>query len=235
VAAVVRGPTLGPRDAAIAIDEIWRRPADLNATLSALESDPRWSDRLDHQKIGAVGFFLGGTSVLSLVGAKLDAHQFVGSCDEGGTGVDCIWFAESGVDLRSVDTESLTRSSFDPRVRVAVAVDPELATSFSSESLSSITVPVDVINLGRLDAIQPGLRAAELASSIPGARYYTISSATQFSAFSLCKPQGSAILKEEGESDAICRETGDQSREIIHAQLTELIADGLARQLHVTP
>jgi predicted dienelactone hydrolase len=28
VAAVVRGPTLGPRDADIAVHEIWRRPAD---------------------------------------------------------------------------------------------------------------------------------------------------------------------------------------------------------------
>ena len=83
VAAVVWGPTLGPCDAEIAMNEIWRRPADLSATLSALENDPKWSGHLDHEKIGAVGFFLGGTSVLSLVGAKLDADQFVGSCDEG--------------------------------------------------------------------------------------------------------------------------------------------------------
>ena len=59
VAAVVRGPTLGPRDAAIAMHEIWRRPADLGATLSALVNDPKWSGHLDQEEIGAVGFFLG--------------------------------------------------------------------------------------------------------------------------------------------------------------------------------
>ncbi|HXV22651.1 MAG TPA: hypothetical protein VED46_00160 [Alphaproteobacteria bacterium] len=95
MAAVVRGPTLGQRDADIAMQEIWRRPADLSATLSALENDPKWSDHLDREKVGAVGFFLGGTSVLSLVGANLDADQFMRSCDEGGIGVDCAWFAEN--------------------------------------------------------------------------------------------------------------------------------------------
>lgn len=235
VAAVVRGPTLGPRDAEVALQEIWRRPADLAATLSELENDPRWQGRLDHEKVGAVGFFLGGTAVLSLVGATLDADRYVTSCDAGGTGVDCAWFAAGGVDLRSVDTGSLTRSNLDPRVKVAIAVDPELTTSFSSESLSGITVPVEIINLGREDAIQPGLKAAELASAIPGARYHAVSGASRFSAFGRCTPQGPAILREEGESDAICAEAGDQGREAIHARLAELIAAALARQLHVAP
>jgi predicted dienelactone hydrolase len=197
--------------------------------------DLNWSGRLDHERIGAVGFFLGATSVLSLVGAQLDADPFMASCDAGGTGVDCAWFAESGVDLRSVDIESLTRSNLDPRVKVAVVVDPELAASYSSESLSHITVPVEIINLGRSDAIQPGLRAAELASAIPGARYEALSSANPFSAFSLCKPQGSAILKGEGGSGAICEDIGDESREAVHGRLTELIAAGLARPLRLTP
>jgi predicted dienelactone hydrolase len=233
VAAVVRGPTLGARDADLAVHEIWRRPADLSAALSVLENDPKWAGHLG-EKAGAVGFFLGGTSVLSLVGAQLDAERFMRSCDEG-TGVDCAWLAENGIDLHSLDADTLTRSNFDPRVKVAIAVDPELATSFASESLAGITVLVEIINLGRLEAIEPGLRAAELASAIPGAQYHTISGATPFSAFSRCKPQGLAILKEEGESAAICLEPGDRSREAIHAQLAELIADALARQLHVAP
>jgi predicted dienelactone hydrolase len=233
VAAVVRGPTLGPRDADIALHEIWRRPADLSAALSALENDPKWAGHLG-DKAGAVGFFLGGTSVLALVGAQLDAARFMRSCDEG-TGVDCAWFAESGIDLHSLDTQSLTRSNLDPRVKVAIAVDPELVTSFAAESLAGITVPVEIINLGRLEATEPGLPAGELASVIPEARYHTISGAAPFSAFSPCKPQGPAILREEGESDAICQEPGDQSREAIHVQLVELIADALARQLHGAP
>lgn len=235
VAAVVRGPRLGPSDAQSALQEIWQRPADLSATLSALETAPAWSGHLDHDRVGAVGFFLGGTSVLSQVGAKLDPDRFIKSCDAGGMGVDCTWFAASGVDLRSVDTERLALSNLDPRIKVAIAVDPELAASFSSESLSSVTVPVDIVNLGGLDAIQPGLRAAELASAIPGARYDAISHATPFSAFGLCKPQGLAILRKEGESDAICQDTGGQSREVTHAELTELIAERLAHPLRLIP
>jgi predicted dienelactone hydrolase len=213
--------------------EIWRRPADLSAALSALEDDPEWSGHLDRESVGAVGFFLGGTSVLSLVGARLDAERFEASCDDG-TGIDCNWFAAAGVDLRSVDGESLTRSNLDLRIRVAVAVDPELASSFSPESLAGIEVPVEIINLGEPETIQLGFRAAELASAIPGAKYQALAGASAFSALGVCKPQGRDILKEEGESDAMCLEASGQDREALHARLAELIVDGLA-VLRATP
>jgi predicted dienelactone hydrolase len=233
VAAVVRGPALGPRDAGLAVPETWRRPADLSAALSALEGDPEWSGHLDRERVGAVGFFLGGTAALSLVGARLDAERFGASCDDG-TGIDCRWFAAAGVDLRSVDAESLTRSNLDPRIRVAVAVDPELASSFSPESLAGIEVPVEIINLGEPETIQLGFRAAELASAIPGAKYQALAGASAFSALGVCKPQGRDILKEEGESDAMCLEASGQDREALHARLAELIVDGLA-VLRATP
>jgi len=230
VAAVVRGPALGPRDAAIAVQEIWRRPADLSAVLTALESDAAWSGHLDRAKVGAVGFFLGGTAVLSLVGAQFDADRFKETCGEAGTGVDCAWFADSGVGLHDVDGESLARSYLDPRITAAVAVDPELTTSFLPESLAAVAVPAEVVNLGRLEAVRPGLRAQQAAAAIPGGRYAEVIGATRFSAFSLCTPKGPAILKEEGGVDAICLEAPGQSRAAIHADLAALIAGALARQ-----
>jgi len=225
-AAVVRGPTLGPRDAAIAVDEIWRRPADLGVALSALRADPEWSGHLDPVRTGAVGFFLGGTSVLALVGARLDPDRFAASCDDG-TGVDCAWFAAAGVDLRSVDAEPLTRSYRDRRIKGVVAIDPELTTSLAPDSLAAITVPVAIVDLGPTDA-------ADLAAAVPGARHTAVAGATAFDTFSLCTPQGPALLRADGESDVIC-EDGEQGRALIHAQLTELIADALAGPLGLAP
>jgi len=171
IAVVVQPPKLRPSDAHKAPAEIWLRPADLSAALTALETSAQWSAHIDLENVGALGFFLGGTSVLSLVGAQLDADKYSQSCDAGGTGLDCQWFAEAGVDLRQIDAKELARSSLDPRIKVAVAVDPELAASFSTDSLSAITAAIGIINLGAPDTLLPGLEASRLAKLIPGSRY----------------------------------------------------------------
>ncbi|MCG8687477.1 MAG: hypothetical protein MI892_21550, partial [Desulfobacterales bacterium] len=126
VVAVVRPPGLGPRDAAAAVSEVWKRPADLSAVITALEHDPGWAAHIDFDRIGSLGFFLGGTTVLSLAGARMSAEGYARSCDEGSTAVDCGWFAVNDVDLREIDVRPSARSNRDSRIKVAIAVDPEL-------------------------------------------------------------------------------------------------------------
>lgn len=227
--AAVQGPRLGPDDAARAPAEIWQRPADLSTALTALAEDPVWSRHANLEQVAAVGFFLGGTSVLSLAGARLAADEFMRSCDADGHGLDCAWFATSGVDLRTVDAASLARPQLDPRIDAAIAVDPEYGTSFSAESLAGIAVPVEVINLGRPGTIPPGLDASGLASASPRIVYTALPDATRFSAFSLCKPQGAAILAEDGGDDTICRDGEDRDR--AHRELAALILARLKERL----
>jgi predicted dienelactone hydrolase len=233
--ATVQGPKLGSGDAEKAVSEIWHRPADLSAALTALAENPEWSSHMNAEQVAALGFFLGGTAVLSLAGGRLDADDFMRSCEAGRHGIDCAWFEANGVDLRSVDAGSLTRSNFDPRISGAIAVDPEYSTSFSAESLAEIAIPVEVINLGRPDSIPPGLDASVLESASPHIAYTVVPSATRFSAFSLCKPQGAAILIEEGGDDAMCRDDAGESRKAIHQELATLILDRLRKQLRLAP
>ncbi|MEO1092260.1 MAG: dienelactone hydrolase [Pseudomonadota bacterium] len=234
LAAVVHPPRLGPDDAAIAVQEIWKRPADLSAVLTALETDPDWSAHIDADRVGGVGFFLGGTSVLTLAGAEIDAVRYARSCDDAGAGMDCAWLAESGVDLDEVDLAPLGRSQHDPRVRTVVAVDPELTESFAVESVASIDVPVEIINLGSPGTIMRGLDASGIVGVVPDLSYTTVADATPFSAFSVCKPRGPAILADETGSDALCRERGETSREAIHATLAAMIVDALDHGLSAT-
>ncbi len=190
----MESPPLGPNDARVAVAEIWKRPADLTAAFSVLETHPGWSKHIDHDRVGTLGFFLGGTSALSLAGAQLDAQSYSQSCDDGGAGMDCSWFEQFGVDLHCIDTARLVRSNLDPRIRAAVVVDPELSTSFSAESLSDISIPVAVINLDQPDTRPPGLNASALATNALRIEYTTLPKATRFSTFSLCKPEGGDIL-----------------------------------------
>ena len=223
VVATPRPPRLeGPR-VKDAPEELWLRPADLSATLTALENHPTLRSRLDTKAVDVLGFQLGGTAALALVGARIDGQRYARSCDRGGTGMDCAWFASNGIDLHSIDLARAERSHPDRRVRAAVAVDPELSDDFDPASLSATSGPVQVINLGEPDSIRVELEASSLAGAIPGAIYDTVAGATGSSAFNLCKPQGPAILRQEGDDAALCRD-GQRPRVDVHALLAQMTA-----------
>lgn len=234
IVGVTRPPALGPKDAEKAVQELWLRPADLSAALTALESEPTLSQRIMQGSAAAVGFFLGGTSSLALAGARLDPNSFGRSCDRPEAGVDCAWFASAGVDLKNIDGTSLGRSYWDERIKAVVAVDPELSASFAPESLAGIKVPVDIINLGSPDTIAPALEASGLKALIPNSRYDAIPDAMSFSAFNPCTQDGPALLREEGDDDAICRD-GKRPREEVHREIAGKIADALHRSLSERP
>jgi predicted dienelactone hydrolase len=212
----------GPR-AKDAPKELWLRPADLAATLNAVQSDPALRARLDAQAIGILGFQFGGTVALALVGARIDGQQYAHSCDQDRTAMDCAWFARVGIDLHGVDVALARRSNLDRRVRAAIAVDPELSQLFDPASLMEISAPVSVISLGEPDSIRPGLDASRLARAIPKATYDTVTDAIHFSAFDLCKPQGAAILREERDQEELCND-GRRPRAEVHALLAEMTA-----------
>lgn len=230
VVATAHPPTLADRIAGDAPREIWLRPADLSATLTALEREPALADKIDLHRVGVLGFLLGGSSALALAGARVDAQIYARSCDDGGAVPDCAWFARNGVDLHKIDTARLGRSNLDPRIKAIVAVDPELAESFSVASLSGISIPVHIINLGQPDTSLPGPKAAGLAKLIPRARYDLIADVTPFDSFSECKPEGPAILRREGDDESLCN-SETRPRAEIHAQLAAMIAAAFKRQL----
>lgn len=225
-------PQLGPDEAQTAIAEAWLRPADLSATLQALESDPVLQAHLKKDRVGVVGFLLGGTSALTLAGAEIDPERYAKMCDgEAAIGMDCVWFAEKGVDLHQADIKSLEQSTYNRKIKVAMAIDPELSTIFTQASLRNISIPVAIINLGRPETLLPGLNAASLAGVIPDVTYETVPDATQYSSFSECTAKGTLILQSEGDNEAICTDGGERSRAEIHKQLAEMIETTLAQNL----
>jgi len=215
--------------------DIWLRPADLSAVLTAVENDPVLATHIDGTRVGVLGVLRGGTSALALVGARLDAERYAHSCDEGELGLDCAWFKKTNVDLHGLDAARVGRPNRDPRIKVAIAVDPELSTFFTPASLAGIPVPVEIINLGQSATVAPGLYASSLASAIPHARYETVPDATVFGAFSECKPSGPAILRDDGDDDAICIDRANRTRAEIHAQLAAMIGAALRLHLQTAP
>lgn len=219
--AEVEPPRLQGERVRHAAEELWLRTADLSATLDALQAVAGIGDRIDRTAVGALGFHLGGTAVLGLAGGRIDDQRYARSCDVGGTGIDCGWFAANGIDLHAVDLGQVARARLDRRITAAMAVDPEMTELFTAESLGAIKAPVGLIDLGLPEAAGSGLSRA--AGEIPGAAYRSVDAAGPFDAFPLCTPRAVAILEEENESAAICVE-GDPPRAQVHARLTQVIA-----------
>ena len=226
IAAVANPPPVPQGQATQSIlDELWLRPADLSATLTAVEKDPLLAGRMDGSKVGAVGFFLGGTAVLGLAGARIDAAAFRRSCADAASGADCAWFRQRHVDLRRVDGGRLERSNVDGRVRTAVAIDPELADALTQESLRAVAVPVRIVSLVQGTTVSRELNAARLAARIPGSRFATVAGAAASSSFAECKPNGPATLRGEGGAVALCDD--GRTRAQGHAAIAAMVASAL--------
>lgn len=230
IAAVANPPPIANGAAKQSVlDELWRRPADLSAVLTAVEKDADLAGHIDGRQVGAVGFLLGGNAVLQLAGARIDAAALARSCEGVAPVRDCAWFARGRVDLHRVDVGRLERSSLDRRVRAAVVIDPELTGTLAGESLGAVAIPVRVVNLGRRRAIPRAVDAVKLSGRIPGSRYATVPGATAASSFAECKPQGRAVLRQEGGEAMLCDDGGGRSRAQAHAALAALVETAVRR------
>ena len=69
-----------------------------------------------------------------------------------------------------------------------------------------------------IEAIAPGIRADQIAKSIPHARYETIVGANHFSFLAECKALGWVFVMMEGD-DPVCTETSARSRAEIHEEI----------------
>jgi predicted dienelactone hydrolase len=117
-------------------------------------------------------------------------------------------------------------SSYPVGLRALAAKVPERGKAIETKSLNAIQVPVQLIALGRNGPSLSGLQQI-----IPHARYATIPDAAPFSAFSRCTRNASAVLAEEGEDDAICRDGGNRSREEVQVEIGSIIEAALAAEL----
>jgi predicted dienelactone hydrolase len=225
-----------------ATPKIWERTQDISALITALEIDPRWKAAIDPDRIGALGFSLGGTTVLELAGARGDLGAYIRYCDDNPAMMDCRWFrggrgyaggeqvAVAPFDLRSIDRQRFEQSNRDRRITAVMAVDPGLATVFQPDSLGGVDIPITLVNLGSPGEIPLAVLSDRLARQIPGLTYAQIDKADHFSFLPVCRPGAAEFLKSVGEPDPICAET-ERPRAEIHEELVGLITAAFQRSL----
>lgn len=203
------------------------RAGDLRAALDSVLADPAFGPHIDRDRIGAVGFSLGGSTALGLAGVRFDGAVQDAHCATGPEAADCGFFLRGGVTF--ADYPGFSADTGDARVARVVAIDPGFGGAVAPDSLAGALPGVTLINLGdadRLGAVDVGPDGNDLAARLPVAGYVEIAPANHFTFLGLCKPQAAAILVEEGD-DPICTDPEGADRADIHARLIEAIAKGL--------
>ncbi|TCN29539.1 alpha/beta hydrolase family protein [Sinorhizobium americanum] len=222
--------------------KLWERTHDLSAVIDRLTTDPHWSGAIDKDRIGVVGFSLGGAAAMEIAGARANLEAYARYCDSYKKW-DCAWYAGrrgyvddkpvevDKVDLRKVDRVRFEQSNLDRRIKSAVLVDPGLAQAYDAQSLNEIAIPMNFINLGSGGTIPAAVIASGLAALSPHGSYVTIAGADHFSFLPECKQGAAALLKSFGEVDPICDDGNGRSRAAVHSELIKLVREALWRSL----
>ncbi|TDY21699.1 putative dienelactone hydrolase [Paraburkholderia sp. BL6665CI2N2] len=174
----------------------WERAADASEVLDGVLADPLLGPHVDRERIGAVGFSLGGYTVLELAGARTNLPAFERFCaspeadaichpPEAARISDASGAAPSALDDLSPATKaSRARSGAsyrDPRVKAVFAIAPALGEAFDANSFADVTIPVSLL-AGEADVIAPvatnihriaGLLRSAHVEMVPGASHYT--------------------------------------------------------------
>ncbi len=212
--------------------KIWLRSQDLSAIVDHVQKTGLGALEIDSDRLAAVGFSLGGHSVLSLAGAQVSLQKYSEYCKHSPYMFDCQWFASGGVDFASLNTTHFNQSNIDTRFKAVVAIDPGLSQAFDFGSIQEISVPVKLVNLGINDHVPAAINASGILPYFNKASLQNIKQATHFSFLGECTKIGESILKSENEED-LCSEVGTRSRSDIHTELKSIISSFLVKHLTI--
>lgn len=220
------GSTSGDSSPRRSVD-LGARAKDLSAALDMILADPAFAPFIDEDRIGVVGFSLGGATALGLAGLRFQGEIQDENCANGPEAADCVFFRLGGV--RFADYPGFESDTRDPRVTRAVVIDPGFGASVDPATLDGAMPGMTLINLGdadRLTAADVGPKGNRLAERLPDTTYVEIAPANHFTFLGTCKPGAAQMLAEDAD-EPICTDPQGADRAASHVRLIDTIASGL--------
>jgi len=130
----------------------YRQPITVSELIDQMEQ--RWGNRVDTERVGLLGQSLGGYTVTALAGAELDWPNLVRGCQPLNDPRSVVLNPAIVWQCKAPGRVVKQTSFRDPRVKVAVAVNPVTNPIFSSQSMTRVQVPMLVI-AGMKDVFAP--------------------------------------------------------------------------------
>ena len=217
----------------------WERAADLHLALDRVLADAVLGPRVDSERMGIVGFSIGGWTSALMLGAQADFERFRAFCRSPERDSICdpqvefeLNYLRQHEELKRAGAEGLLagerKSWRDDRIKSAVLIAPALAQSIDPGSLGRIELPVLFI-AGDADRVVPTpTNAAWLQPRIAGARLQVLPGVGHYDFLSLCTPAG------RGMAPLLCEETGPQRR-VTHEQTVAALLGFFAQTLGTAP
>lgn len=204
----------------------WERATDISEVLDNVLADPALGARIDTTRIGAVGFSLGGYTVLELAGARTNLKRFLDFCASSAADAICrppemdrlADGAHAPSHFSPETTASMAQSGDsyrDPRIKAVFAIAPALGEAFDQTSFADVHIPVSLM-AGTADKIAPPqTNIQRIAGLLPGATVLMVPGAAHNTYLDTCLTE--AIVS----TPVICGDGAGVERDAIHAQAVE--------------
>ncbi len=199
----------------------WERATDVSEALDGLTADPVFGPRIDTARIGALGFSLGGYTVLELAGARTRLAAFEAFC--GSPAADAICTPPEakrqagGPSLSAPPTPTMKESMAhagdsyrDPRVKAVFAIAPALGEAFDASSFADVEIPVALAAGVNDTTAPPATNVQRIAGFLPQASLLMLPGASHYTFIDVCLPAGAQRLP------SVCKDGPGVNREAVH-------------------
>ncbi len=202
----------------------WTRAQDLTLALDWILDDPKISPYVDTNRIMSAGFSYGGWTALSLGGLRGNIAGHAAHCEVHPT--HCREVA--GIDLFALSAETWDASYADERITHVAAIDPGLIWGLEPSHIAGLISRITLVGLGEGDdrSAATDFDASGFAKLLPDAGILRLAPAFHFSALPLCKPEGAAILEEDGD-DPVCTDPDGTDRAALHVAIIDRLESDL--------
>lgn len=202
------------------------RPRQARQALDRVLADPRFSQRADAARIGAVGFSAGGYTALVLAGARPDLGLAATYCrDHAGDVGACGAAAPAGGAPAPSGYGSLELTPVqDLRLKALVLMDP-LAIMFDSAGLVAVTMPTLLLRPENDDYLSSAGNALAVAAALPNPLQQIVVPGSHFVFLEPCPPavaEAAALL---------CKDAPGVDRAAIHRRIDGEIVGFLRKNL----
>jgi len=205
----------------------WERATDLSEALDGILADPALGSHIDRNRIGAIGFSLGGYTVLELAGARTDLQDFADFCRSSAADTVCHppeMDALKGTLNTSAPLSPEMRSSLaragasyqDKRIEAVFAIAPALGEAFDPASFAKIGIPIWLVGGTSDVTVPPGTNITRIAGFLPKANVTMLPGAAHYTFLDICVPAMADRLT------LLCKDNPRIDRDAVHAQTVEL-------------